>query len=932
MSPPKSPAIARSKDIFLSYSRRNTPLVLKLYDALSANDRSVWYDKYSIPPSADWQAEIQDGIEKAHSFIFVISPDSIMSKECAKELNHALKFKKRIIPIIFQDAEDVPPDISSLNWIFMREEEDFDPGIQSVLDSIDTDLKYNQTHTRLALLALEWERNHYDKGSFLSGGALYEWEQWLVDSEEKIPQPTQLHREFINESRKYESAIQLAEIDRQKRNQIIVTVFLVIALALALFSIGQWRIAVEERSHALEARQAEEAHRKQADQARLIAEEQRQIAQQKQIEAEEARNESEKSRQSEEKQRLQAERLARIATSRQFMAQVTDDLIRDHPQRSILLAIEAIKITDLTGKARSPTAENALRKTLGNISEGSPELLTQIHPKQPATAVTLTKDNRWLVYGTRDSLIYLQRVDQHKQRPIRLRCESPIRSVAVSLNENWLAAGGEDGVLYLWNLERQNSSSRRIPMSWTFTSAINHLVFSSDSRRLAVGGQSARVQLIELNGDGKSPSIHFLSGHKRPISTLTFSSDSRFLLVGSRDNNAYLWDMELRLLSKKSIKLEGHRGPISTVAISPDNHWIATGSYDNTIRLWELNDGHVSFKSKLTAHQSPVNIAAAVTSLTIDDQRLVSGSEDKTIRIWNIDEIDSSVSGSMVGLFGHESWVSLISMSPNGDFFASTGGDKNVLLWKLTKDLPRTPASILSNHDQPITDMEITQDGRFLITAGGSDSTIQLWDVRSILGDSSRSTPPVPESVFQVADGSDQCIEAGQDSRSIVVGTSGGTVIFLNFDESHLSFSTRSFDFHSASITSLDLTPKALATGDSEGEILLWNLLSPQRYPIRLTGHKDQITDLAFIPDGSRLASSSADGSVRMWDVDEVLWEKEKDVLEPVATLLDRHEGAALDLCFNSRGDRLFSAGRDNTVRIWQPNNPSGTAEHQYLK
>src|SRR5204863_213159 len=56
-----------------------------------------------------------------------------------------------------------------------------------------------------------------------------------------------------------------------------------------------------------------------------------------------------------------------------------------------------------------------------------------------------------------------------------------------------------------------------------------------------------------------------------------------------------------------------------------------------------------------------------------------------------------------------------------------------------------------------------------------------------------------------------------------------------------------------------------LATGDFGGTVRLWNLQTTEA--VVLGSHRDAVISLAFSPDGKRLASSSWDHTVKLWDV-----------------------------------------------------------------
>jgi hypothetical protein len=63
--------------------------------------RKDWVDWNDIPPTVKWMKEIQSAIKSSNSYIFVISPDSLGSDVCHKELQYAVRRHKRLIPIAF---------------------------------------------------------------------------------------------------------------------------------------------------------------------------------------------------------------------------------------------------------------------------------------------------------------------------------------------------------------------------------------------------------------------------------------------------------------------------------------------------------------------------------------------------------------------------------------------------------------------------------------------------------------------------------------------------------------------------------------------------------------------------------------------------------------------------------------------------------------
>src|SRR5215468_2642558 len=92
-------------DVFISYSRKDKPFVEKLHTALVQQGRDAWVDWEDIPLSAAWLQEIYSAIEAADTFLFVISPDSVASEVCREEVEHAVQFNKRLIPVVRREVD-----------------------------------------------------------------------------------------------------------------------------------------------------------------------------------------------------------------------------------------------------------------------------------------------------------------------------------------------------------------------------------------------------------------------------------------------------------------------------------------------------------------------------------------------------------------------------------------------------------------------------------------------------------------------------------------------------------------------------------------------------------------------------------------------------------------------------------------------------------
>ena len=76
---------------------------------------------------------------------------------------------------------------------------------------------------------------------------------------------------------------------------------------------------------------------------------------------------------------------------------------------------------------------------------------------------------------------------------------------------------------------------------------------------------------------------------------------------------------------------------------------------------------------------------------------------------------------------------------------------------------------------------------------------------------------------------------------------------------------------------------------------------------LTLVGHTDSVECVAFSPDGRRIATTSDDRTVKIWDA---------ETGQEVLTLGD-HTAAVTCVAFSPDGHRVVSGSLDHTARIW---------------
>jgi WD40 repeat protein len=610
-------------DIFISYSRKDKAFVSRLFEALESAGRNIWLDVKDIPPNAEWMAEISRSIESANDFLFVISPDSLRSEICARELAHAIAHNKRLVPLVCREpaGEKIPPELGKLNWIFFRDDDPFDQAFATLQKALDTDLDHVRVHTRLLVRAREWEAKGRSGSFTLRGEDLREAENWLAQGTEKDPRPAGLQIEYITFSRR-------AEQTRQRRTLWAVVAALIVTAGLAVAAFRQSQIATS-REHARATQQA-------------IAEEER-----------------------------------RIALSGQLATQ-SRLLVDEQPDVALLLAVLSGQINN-TFEATSGL-HNALehRPDLMQYLHGSQAgVSTMEFTREGDELVAVGFDGTILRWNVAEGHPLDNPVAGTDQYIYDITLNPQGQAWVTSLDEHevkiWNASNGKPlGPAILFDQDIDGDEQADLP---------GIAALSPDGTTLATAVYEDialwDVQSGRLLGRSDVP-LGF------PPSALAFSPDGKLLTSVGNEHLVYLWDA--RTGKNLSIWETSHTRNVSSVAFSLDGRLLASGSEDGTVNLFDLSTGEQIVRqpsySITTGQEIPppaLGHPAAVRSLAFspDGERLVSGAEDGDVLIWDTITM-TPFTAPMPAYVGS---IVSIAFHPSSGEFAVGGESSSITSW-----------------------------------------------------------------------------------------------------------------------------------------------------------------------------------------------------------------------------------------------------------
>jgi WD40 repeat protein len=825
-------------DVFISYSRRNGEFVHKLHDALVERGKDVWVDWEDIPPAAEWPKEIDEGIEGSDNFLFVISPDSVVSRVCMKELGHAVSQQKRLVPLLYEDVDEeaVPEALASRNWIFARNGTELAPAdLERLLEALETDLEWVSTHTRLLGRALEWERNGRDSSFVLRGRDLDEAERSVASRPtDREPQPTQLQSEYLLASRRAAT----------RRQRVVITAALAavaVSAGLAVLAWTQRNAAVQEAKVARSRELAAEAV------AQLRVDPERSLV----LAARAATTEGTAEATDALRQALSGSRLRKLVDvgtavndvafgpdGRVVAAALRDGSVRIWNART-WKPVGAFRLRP--GEARSVSFSANGRRVLAagdagaavwSTAPGTREPLSMFDDGRQPTAAALSPDGK--LAATADfGVVRLWRAATGARvgRLVPPGKPSLVTSVAFSGDGSKLVAAS-GSLTAVWTLGAASAPAVQRHEKEVWAAA-----FSRDGAHVATGDEDGVARVWTLRKRG----VVVMSGHEGAVRHVAFSPDGGLLVTASDDETARIWDAE----SGRSLgELRGHDGIVPTAAFAPDGMTVVTGGYDGTIRLWSVASDPVRAalirRDERTLRGVDFDASGA---------RIVTASEDRTGQIWNV------ARGRVVKVLPHghgrDDWVESAEFSRDGRFVLTAGDDGTAKLWDASTG--SLVATLPPGGGPALRDAALSPDGRLVATAG-AEPIVRVWRWRE------------RRMIRTLRTGADRVdgVAFSPDGSLVAAAAADGAVHVWRVGDGAAAAVLRGRD----ELTSVSFDPSGtlVAAGSTSGSTWIWNIRTREPLAV-VTGHSDTVSDVGFGAGGRYLVTVGLDGVANVWTV-----------------------------------------------------------------
>lgn len=271
----------------------------------------------------------------------------------------------------------------------------------------------------------------------------------------------------------------------------------------------------------------------------------------------------------------------------------------------------------------------------------------------------------------------------------------------------------------------------------------------------------------------------------------------------------------------------------------------------------------------------------------------MSGSDDGKVMYWETNNTAKPVKAMTLNIGKERNIRSIVFTKEN--IIAGTV-DGILVAWdrgELNKKY-----EILWKGKDPIRSIAVnSSDGT--IVAGNDKGQVLIWKRGDITA--------VPDTITDL--GKIYDISFNPKTNAIGLATEYNGVLVL--DAQGKNVGSLNFDEHKIYSLAFSNDGRHLAGGCSDGKILLWDLINPDRLPKRLNAHESGINALKFSPENETLASAGADGIINLWAISSVSTEPRR---------LVGHNTYVWDIEFSSDGNFILSSGSDNNIRRWQIN------------
>lgn len=363
---------------------------------------------------------------------------------------------------------------------------------------------------------------------------------------------------------------------------------------------------------------------------------------------------------------------------------------------------------------------------------------------------------------------------------------------------------------------------------------------------------------------------------------------------------------------------------------SPNGRTVASASDETFVRVWDARTGNPQQVLRGFDNWAlGVVISNATAPKDGESGDVIAAFDKDRIKVWD------ATTGNLLKTLAHDereeidSDLQSIALSRGADMLAAGVGD-SVVIWQLPG---ATSPRVLSHvSGQLVRRVMFSPDGELLASTAGREITI--WSTAPDARDTVCTLPPRESPEEDHVPNQDKGPEASEASKvpeapETSEGSQASEVSETSeVSEAHETTSTEHEQRgHTADIDGLCFSPdsKFLVSGSDDTTARVWDIERRQTVAI-LEYHNTYINDVCFSHDGNWVATGSGDETIALWKHKSPGNWGRGEIRRQPDHVLRGHRNSILSVSFSplSSGVFLASASADGDVRIWDIDKASG--------